>query len=177
MRVLRGRDEATALFQRRRKIEDEAERESVAAILRAVRERGDEAVAEFTERFDGVRVEEAQVPPRAFERAVERVPNALRDAIHLSAERVRSFYDHQPKEGFVTQEDGSLLGQLVRPLERVACYVPGGQAPLFSTLIMTAVPAQVAGVPEVVIASPPDKAGAVPDEVLVAARALGLDTV
>ena len=70
-----------------------------------------------------------------------------------------------------------MLGQLVRPLERVACYVPGGQAPLFSTLLMTAVPAQVAGVPEVVIASPPNKTGAVPDEVLVAARALNLDTV
>ena len=181
MRVLRGRDEAVALFQRRREVENtaesEAERESVAETLEVVRTRGDEAVAEVSERFHGVRVEEARVPPEAFDQAVERVSDELKDAIHLSAQRVRSFYEHQPKEGFITQADGSLLGQLVRPLERVACYVPGGQASLFSTLIMTAVPAQVAGVSEVVIASPPNKNGAVPDEVLVAARALNLDTV
>ncbi len=177
MRVLRGVQDALMFFKDRHLHPADERREAVAAILADVKERGDAAVADLSERFDGVRVEEARVPAEAFGRAVAEVSSDLLTAIRLAAGRIRTFYEHQPKEGFIVQDGGALLGQLVRPLERVACYVPGGQAPLFSTLLMTAVPAQVAGVPEVVIASPPGKNGEVPAEVLAAAHALGLDTV
>ena len=177
MRVLRGVPDALTFFKNRHLHSDDERLEAVAAILADVKKRGDAAVADLTERFDGVRVEDARVPVEALKRAVAEVSSDLKAAIHLAAQRVRAFYEHQPKEGFIVQENGALLGQLVRPLERVACYVPGGQAPLFSTLLMTAVPAQVAGVPDIVVASPPGKNGEVPAEVLAAAHEIGLSTV
>jgi histidinol dehydrogenase len=139
--------------------------------------RGDAAVKELSEKFDGMKLKNVRVPSKDFKAAQKQVDIELREAIKLSAKRIRAFYEHQPKEGFVWQDDGSLLGQLVRPLERVACYVPGGQAPLFSTLLMSAVPAQVAGVPEIAVTIPRNKQGKVAPEVLVAASQLGIDEV
>ena len=169
--------DALSFFKNRHLHSDDARLEAVAAILADVKKRGDAAIADLTEHFDGVRIEDARVPAEAFERAAEEVSSDLLAAIRLAAGRVRAFYEHQPKEGFIVQENGALLGQLVRPLARVACYVPGGQAPLFSTLLMTAVPAQVAGVLDIVVASPPGKNGEVPAEVLAAAHVVGIGTV
>ncbi|CAN5899482.1 histidinol dehydrogenase [soil metagenome] len=177
MRVLRGVQDALTFFENRHLAAPDERRAVVADILADVRARGDAAVADLTERFGGFRVEDARVPAAAFSAAAAAVPTDLGAAIHLAAGRIRAFYEHQPKEGFIVQDGGALLGQIVRPLERVACYVPGGQAPLFSTLLMTAVPAQVAGVPDIVIASPADKNGDVPVEILAAAHEIGLDTV
>lgn len=177
MRVLRGVQDALSFFKDRHLQNSDERREAVAAILAEVRNRGDAAIADLTERFGKVRIEDARVPVDALSRAASRVSSDLRAAIRLAAERIRAFYEHQPKEGFIVQDGGALLGQLVRPLGRVACYVPGGQAPLFSTLLMTAIPAQVAGVHDIVVASPPDEGGHVPDEVLAAAHEIGVDTV
>jgi histidinol dehydrogenase len=178
MRVLRGLPDALAFFRAQRSIEpDDVLIASVMNVLTQVRERGDAAVFEFIQRYDGVALSDLRVPLGAFSSATQDVPADLRSAIRVAAERVRAFYSHQPKGGFIYQDGGATLGQLVRPLERVACYVPGGQAPLFSTLLMTAIPAQLAGVPEVVVASPPDKRGLVPAEVLAAAREIGVSTV
>ena len=170
--------EARKLFQNRSADASDPEIErAVAEVLHAVRTEGDAALMRFTERFDGVRLEDPRVPPTAFDEAEARVPGELKRAIELAAARVRDFYSHQPKEGFLHPAEGALLGLLVRPLERVACYVPGGTAPLFSTLLMTAVPAQVAGVPDIVVATPPRKDGSVAPEILVTARLLGLGEV
>ena len=177
MRVLRGVQDALAFFRNRHLTAPDERRAAVADILAEVRTRGDAAVADLSERYGGFRVEDARVPAAAFESSAREVPEDLKAAIRLAAGRIRAFYEHQPKEGFIVQDGGALLGQLVRPLERVACYVPGGQAPLFSTLLMTAVPAQVAGVPDIVIASPADKNGNVPVEILAAAHEIGVDTV
>ena len=169
--------DALAFFRNRHLTAPDERRAAVADILAEVRTRGDAAVADLSERYGGFRVEDARVPAAAFESSAREVPEDLKAAIRLAAGRIRAFYEHQPKEGFIVQDGGALLGQLVRPLERVACYVPGGQAPLFSTLLMTAVPAQVAGVPDIVIASPADKNGNVPVEILAAAHEIGVDTV
>lgn len=178
MRILRGLQEATEAFaaQRRAEADDEA-LESVAAVLREVRTRGDDALFELTERFDGVRLESLQVPLGALSSATQDLPAELKAAVRLAAERIRDFYERQPQEGFIYQQNGALLGQLARPIGRVGCYVPGGQAPLFSTLLMSAIPAQVAGVREIVIASPPDRRGQVPAEVLLAAREIGVTSI
>jgi histidinol dehydrogenase len=178
MKLLRTAQEAIAIFSKRTLLESDTDLlESVQNVISDIRKRGDAAVHELSEKFDGMKLKEALVPAKDFKAAQKQVDKELKEAISLSAKRIRAFYEHQPKEGFVWQNDGSLLGQLVRPLERVACYVPGGQVPLFSTLLMTAVPAQVAGVPEIVITIPRNKGGKVAPEVLVAAAELGLDEV
>lgn len=177
MRVIRSTEEAKVFFKNRQLNKHDEKLESVRSILEQVRTRGDVAIAELTERFDGVRIEQTRVPLGSLSTAAMEVDKDLKNAISLAAGRIRAFYEHQPKEGFVTQTAGGVMGQMVRPLERVACYVPGGQAPLFSTLLMTAIPAQVAGVPNIVVATPPNAEGQVPAEILVAARELGIKTV
>ena len=178
MKVIPNAREAIKLFSNRRLLEDDASLlESVAVTINDIRKRGDAAVRELSEKFDGMILKEARVPAKDFKAAQKQVDAELKEAIQLSAKRIRAFYEHQPKEGFVWQTDGSLLGQMVRPLERVACYVPGGQVPLFSTLLMTAVPAQVAGVPEIAVTIPRNKGGRVAPEVLVAASEIGIDEV
>jgi histidinol dehydrogenase len=178
VKLLRNAKEAIELFSNRRLLEDDtALLESVQQTINDVRKRGDAAVKELSEKFDGMKLKNVRVPAKDFKAAQKQVDTELREAIKLSAKRIRAFYEHQPKEGFVWQNDGSLLGQLVRPLERVACYVPGGQVPLFSTLLMSAVPAQVAGVAEIAVTIPRNKQGKVAPEVLVAASELGLDEV
>ena len=178
MKVIPNAREAIKLFSNRRLLEDDASLlESVAVTINDIRKRGDAAVRELSEKFDGMILKEARVPAKDFKAAQKQVDKELKEAIQLSAKRIRAFYEHQPKEGFVWQTDGSLLGQMVRPLERVACYVPGGQVPLFSTLLMTAVPAQVAGVPEIAVTIPRNKGGRVAPEVLVAASEIGIDEV
>lgn len=178
MRTIYGKDEAiAALSERGFGPGNEEASELVRAILAAVRERGDEAVREFSERYDGVRLEEFRVPAQWFDSAVVEAGEGLQAAIQLAAGRVADFYRRQPPQGFLEENDGTLLGQLVRPLERVACYVPGGTAPLFSSLLMTAVPARVAGVDEVVVVTPPRRDGTVAPSILMAARAAGVSTV
>ncbi|CAA9581825.1 MAG: Histidinol dehydrogenase [uncultured Truepera sp.] len=177
MRVLRGYAEAETLFSARRCEPDVGQRAVVEDILAAVKGRGDEALLELTERFDQVRLNTVRVPEKAFDDAARTVLPEVQDAIALSASRIRAFYRQQPREGFLQQTEGGLLGQLVRPLNRVGIYVPAGSATLFSTLLMCAVPAQVAGVPEIVVVTPPRGDGGVAPEILVVARLLGVREV
>jgi histidinol dehydrogenase len=178
VKLIRNARDAIDLFSNRCLLEDDTGLlESVQSIIGDIRKRGDVAVRELSQKFDGMKLKEARVPSKDFKAAQKQVDTELKAAIKLSAKRIRAFYEHQPKEGFVWQTDGSLLGQIVRPLERVACYVPGGQVPLFSTLLMTAVPAQVASVPEIAVTIPRNKQGKVAPEVLVAASELGIDEV
>lgn len=178
MQELNGLTEACAAFRARLGWQGDGDvQRAVEGVVRDVREEGDGALRRFTERFDGVTLESWPVPEEAFGRSFESVPDDLKRAIRRAAARIRDFHTQQPKGGFLHASNGGLLGQLVRPLERVALYVPGGSAPLFSTLLMTAVPALVAGVPEVVVATPPRPDGSVAPEILFAARELGIGTV
>lgn len=177
MQVLRGYDEAEKVFAGRSGSVDETKWRAVAEILKDVRERGDEALYAYTARFDGVQLSGLRVPEADFSWAQGVVAPEVREAIALAAARIRRFYSHQPKEGFLQPDGDGLLGQLVRPLKRVAVYVPAGSATLFSTLLMCAVPAQVAGVKEIVVAVPPRKDGRVAPEVLLAAQTLGISEV
>ena len=173
-------DKATALnlFIARNQMNNNTDlRALVEDILNEVRTKGDEALKTFGKRFDSVSLDNFLIPQPDIEKGYEKISDELREAINLSIGRVCEFYQHQPKEGFLQPKESSLLGQIVRPLERVACYIPGGTAPLFSTLIMTAVPAQVAGVKEIVIATPPQKNGGIAPEILATAHMLGIDTI
>ena len=145
--------------------------EVVRRILTDVRERGDDALLDWTQRVDGVRPT-LTVSPDEIQAA--QIAPELHDAISLAIRRVREFHLKQPAHGWIDHGAGGALGQLVRPLSKVGVYVPGGLAPLISTLIHTAVPAQVAGVTDIVVTTPPNKAGQIHPAILVVARELGI---
>ncbi|WP_392346127.1 histidinol dehydrogenase [Parasynechococcus sp.] len=153
-------------------------RERVETILSAVRDRGDAAIADFTERFDGFRPEPMEVPPEALEQAWTSLPTNLRDALELAHRRITDFHQRQrPADLAVTGPHGEQLGRRWRPVERAGLYVPGGRAAYPSTVLMNAVPARVAGVKDVVICSPARRDGAVTPVVLAAAHLAGVKTV
>ena len=153
-------------------------RERVDAILAAVRDRGDEAIAEFTERFDGFRPVPMAVPQEALEQAWATLPTNLRDALELAHRRITDFHQRQrPSDLAVTGPHGEQLGRRWRPVQRAGLYVPGGRAAYPSTVLMNAVPARVAGVKELVISSPAGRDGAVNPVVLAAAHLAGVKTV
>ncbi|WP_038056357.1 histidinol dehydrogenase [Thermus amyloliquefaciens] len=162
-------EEVRERFARRGLTFDPKVEESVRGILRAVREEGDEALDRLSLELDGHPVEE--IPKRAWREAYEDLDEALRDALETAKERIEAFYREEARGGFLKVDGSGVLGQLVRPLSRVGVYVPGGTAPLLSSLLMAVVPAKVAGVGEVVVASPPK----VHPGVLAAAWVAGAD--
>ena len=146
----------------------------VERILADVHARGDEALRTYTRLLDGAEPESLRVPPERIAQAWETTPADLRAALQTAAERIRSFHERQPRNTWLQWDDeGGALGQIVRPLERVGIYAPNGRAPYPSSLLMAAIPAQVAGVPQVVVATPP-RDGALNDTILAAAYVAGV---
>ena len=151
---------------------------AVTTILQDVRQRGDAALHHWTETLDGVRVASLRVAKQEIEAAITRIPPDLNDALELAASRIRDFHQRQPLPNWQTSEMGGIVGQRVTPIQRVGVYVPGGTAPLPSSLLMSVIPAQVAGVPEIVVATPPGRGnGRIPDVILAAAAIAGIDTI
>jgi histidinol dehydrogenase len=148
--------------------------EVVRRILGDVRERGDAAVRHYTEMLDGVDLTEFEVSREAVQQALESVPPTVRDALEQANARVRSFQQKAMPRPWVDLETG--LGEMVVPIERVGVYVPGGTAVLPSTVLMTATPARVAGVKEIILVSPPFQ-GKLHPLVLAAAAIAGVDRV
>jgi len=175
MRVINSTSAALAWCEERigQSSTDEDLESSVREIIADVRKRGDTALIEHTTRFDGVELSSVLVSGAELEAAESELDPDLVAAIRLAAQRVEEYYRRQPEGGFLHAADGALLGQLVVPLSSVGCYVPGGSAPLFSTVLMTAIPARVAGVERVVVATPPRKDGSVPAAVRFAATLAG----
>ncbi len=155
----------------------------VLEILDAVRTTGDAALVEYGRRFDSeaLREDALRVRPGEFEAAVAEVPQADLDILAEAAANIRSFHEGQRENSWwTTRPDGTILGQMVRPVDRVGLYVPGGQAgqtPLVSSLLMNAIPAQVAGVPGICVTSPPRPDGTLNPYLLATARLLGIDEV
>lgn len=153
---------------------------AVRAILDDVRRRGDAALLELTERYDGFRAtpDTLAVSPAEIDAATASLDPSVARALQLAAERIEAFHRRQRRESWVTPEAGvGLLGQLVRPLQRVGLYVPGGSAAYPSSVLMNAIPARVAGVAEIVACTPAGRDGAVPPAVLAAARLAGITEV
>ena len=153
--------------------------EVVRRVVDDVRTRGDAAVRHYTAAFDRSELGELRVPDSAIEAAVERVGDTVMQALHAAAERIRTFHEHTRRHSWTEYtSSGGALGQIIRPLDRVAVYAPGGRAPYPSSVLMAAIPARVAGVNEVVLASPPSAATReVADVLLAAAAVAGVDAV
>ncbi|WP_006850063.1 histidinol dehydrogenase [Synechococcus sp. WH 8109] len=182
LRIVRDLDRAQTelkrLSSRTTQTQQGEARQRVEAILAAVRDLGDAAIADFTERFDGFRPEPMEVSPEALEQAWTSLPTNLRDALELAHRRITDFHQRQrPADLAVTGPHGEQLGRRWRPVERAGLYVPGGRAAYPSTVLMNAVPARVAGVKDVVICSPAGRDGAVNPVVLAAAHLAGVKTV
>jgi histidinol dehydrogenase len=151
----------------------------VQRVIADVRARGDVALRHFTRAFDHAEVNDLLVSVERIDAAVERVGEPVMCALQTAAARIRAFHEHARRKSWLDHTpSGGALGQLIRPLERVAVYAPGGRAPYPSSVLMAAVPARVAGVGEVVLASPPGgPTGEVSDVLLAAARVAGVDAV
>lgn len=151
--------------------------DAVREILDAVATRGDAAVREFTERFDGVSLDSLIVPADELAASLDRIDPDVRAALELAAERVASYHAAQLPNDVVVEQPGVSIRGMHRAVERAACYVPGGRAVYPSTVLMTAVPARVAGVEQIVVCVPPGPDGKVPDVVLAAASIAGAHEV
>lgn len=149
--------------------------EAVRTIITEVRANGDDALRELTLRFDGCSPESLSVGRDEMEAALERVNPVVAEALLASAAAIRRHHEGQVRQEHRTEDAGLVVRSIPRPVRRAGCYVPGGLAAYPSTLLMTAVPARVAGVEEVVVCVPPGPDGRVPDATLAAAAVAGVD--
>lgn len=147
--------------------------EAVTRILKDVRTRGDAALQDWTKRLDSLDLKPAPVSTALIQSALDSISPAQRDALEKAAARVEAFHKKQPLTSWFTNELGGTVGQIIRPIQRVGLYVPGGTAPLPSTVLMSAIPAKVAGVKEIVVVTPPSlkppssAAGTPPEQYLI----------
>ncbi|MBG4784311.1 histidinol dehydrogenase [Pseudomonas aeruginosa] len=161
-------------------VSDDSVNQRVLDIIAAVRSRGDAAVVEFTQRFDGLQaasMADLILPRERLELALTRITVAQREALEVAAERVRRYHEKQKQGSWrYTEADGTVLGQQVTPLDRAGLYVPGGKASYPSSVLMNAIPAKVAGVSEVVMVVPTPR-GEINEIVLAAACIAGVARV
>ncbi|MBC2047684.1 histidinol dehydrogenase [Listeria booriae] len=150
---------------------------AVKAIIAEVRADGDDALFRFTERFDGVKLTDFKVPQDALEQALDQVEPDFIAALEQAKANILSYHQKQKQSGFVdTEKNGVLRGQLIRPLETAGIYVPGGTAAYPSSVLMNILPAKIAGVPRIIMVTPPGKDGMNP-HILAAAAIAGADEV
>ncbi|QIN82657.1 histidinol dehydrogenase [Rubrobacter tropicus] len=152
-------------------------RGAARGIVEGVREGGDAALLDYTERFDGVRPENVRVPAEEIESARDSLSPELKDSFAFAIENVRAFHKRELGRGWEMHRNGATVGQRVRPIRSAGLYVPGGHGAYPSTLVMSAVPAQVAGVGEIRVCTPPGTDGTADESVLAVAGLLGLDEV
>jgi histidinol dehydrogenase len=152
--------------------------EAVRRIIRSVREKGDAALLDWNKRIDGVEMDALTVPEDEINAALDAIDPDVADALKIAAGRIRAFHEKQPVTGWIDAGQQGSLGQLVRPVDSVGVYVAGGTAPLPSSLLMSAIPAQVAGVRGIVVTTPPGRGtGGVPPVILAAAAVCGITKV
>ena len=150
----------------------------VTGVLDDIKKRGDRAIIDYEERFDHVRLSTLTISDDEINEAWENIDRSLRDAILLAHDNIRIFHESQKfKRQKVQTAEGVTCWQKSVPIQRVGLYIPGGTAPLFSTVLMLATPAKIAGCEEIVLCTPPDKEGRVNPAILVAAKVAGVSRI
>jgi histidinol dehydrogenase len=173
---LRGRAPADVEIPRPR-VAEEPPVAAVREIIAAVRAGGDRALRDLTRRFDGAEVSDLRVAPAVCDDALAGLAPDLRAAMDEACSNIEAYHRAQVHDGARSDRNGIRVSELRRAVGRAGCYVPGGQAPLLSTVLMTAIPARVAGVEEVILCTPPGADGTVAPELLAAAALAGVDEV
>ncbi len=152
--------------------------ETVASIIEDVKANGDRALLAYCEKFDGAKLESLLVSEEEIQAAFESVDPGFIEVLEKAAANIRAFHSRQVRNGFVIQDQkGVVMGQRITPVDRAGLYVPGGTAAYPSTVLMDAVPAKIAGCPEVVMVTPPNREGKVSPVILAAAKIAGIDRI
>ena len=152
--------------------------ETVKGIFKEVQAKGDVAIAKYTSLFDGLTLDNIEVSQQEIEEAQSQVSQELKEAIQLSKSNIEKFHKAQiTSKNEVETTEGVTCWQEKRPIQKVGLYIPGGTAPLFSTVLMLAIPAQIAGCKEIVLCSPPDKSGKINPAILYAANLCGVTKI
>lgn len=156
----------------------EGQRESVLQILKAVQVKGDLALKEYTKKFDGVELEALKVTEAELQEAYDQMDPQHIAYLEEAADNIKNYHERQKRESWITtNENGTILGQKITPLDAVGVYVPGGKAAYPSSVLMNVIPAKVAGVKRVAMVSPPGKDGSLPKGVLAAAKVAGVTEI
>ena len=182
VKILCGADAAPDRLHVRNFVVNAAAEKVASEIIAAVRERGDAAVAEYTKKYDGVEIDTFAVPQSETDEAAQAVNKenpGFAEAFARASENIGAYHKRQIRQGFAVtgERDGVVLGQRVIPLERVGIYIPGGTAAYPSTLLMNVIPAKLAGVSEIYVATPPQKNGKCAPAILAAAKYSGIDKI
>lgn len=150
----------------------------VTEIIDNVRNNGDKALIEYTEKFDKVALDSLLVSKEEMDEALNTVEPRLLEVLEEAAANIRAFHEKQKREGFrITRADGCVMGQKITPVDKAGLYVPGGTAAYPSTVLMDSIPAKIAGVEQVVMVTPPGKNGKVNPAILAAAKVAGIDRI
>lgn len=162
-----------------KQIEEKIIYDQVLEIVETVRTKGDVGLREMTEVFDGVLLDRFEVSKEEIEESYARTDPKLIQALTNAKKNIESYHNRQRRESSIIKDEREdvVLGQLIKPIQRVGLYVPGGKAPYPSTVLMNTIPAKIAGVDEIVMITPPDKEGNVNPTILAAARIAGVDRV
>ncbi|HAH18893.1 MAG TPA: histidinol dehydrogenase [Eubacterium sp.] len=146
----------------------------VQDIINNVRLNKDKALHDYTLKFDKADIEEFKVSQEEIENSINNIDSKLKQALLDASENIKKFHKAQiPSDWTMTVKDGVTAGQIIRPLEKVGCYIPGGRAAYPSSILMTVIPAKIAGVKKIICCTPPDKEGNIRDEILAAAYIAG----
>lgn len=164
-----------SLADRAENISDEI-MNTVCEVIADVKKNGDAALREYTEKFDKVTLDSLYLSEAEKDALIAKVPSELKATIDEAAANIFAFHEKQKQNSWMTNDDGKIMGQLVRPLEKVGLYVPGGTAAYPSSVLMNAIPAKVAGVEKIVIVTPPKKEGINPT-VVYAAKVAGITDI
>lgn len=176
--ILYPEQEAWPRLMQRGITDTSAVRETVAAVLADVRRRGDQALLEYEERFDSVTLSSLRVSEAEMAEAESLVGEPLKEALAVAAANIRRFHEAQRMQPIsVVTTGGVTCSQRAVPIQKVGLYVPGGTAPLFSTVLMLAIPAKIAGCRQIVLCTPPDRQGKIHPAILYAARMAGVTEI
>ena len=160
MRIITNKQQVIDEVLNRSQFELEEVNKKVKDVLDNIKKNGDKALFDYTEKFDGVKLDNLKVSENEIEEAYNSLDKELIKSLEEAHNNIEKFHRNQVQKSFITNdEEGKILGQIVNPIEKVGIYVPGGTAPLPSTVLMNAIPAKVAGVNKIVMTTPPAKDG------------------
>ena len=178
MKIITDKQQVIDEVLNRSQFELDEVNQRVKEVLENIKTNGDKALLEYTEKFDKVKLDSLKVTEEEINEAYNSLDTELLESLQRAHDSIKAFHQKQVQNSFLTNDNkGVIVGQVVNPIEKVGIYVPGGTAPLPSTVLMNAVPAKVAGVSEIVMTTPPSKNGKINPVILAAAKIAGVDKI